>query len=216
MDEEGRRQQRGRRFSVFAMLVLVALFTTVLYAGSRSNVQATLKNAVKGAVDTAQETSSDVGQTVVENQPGLYSVSKFTDGDTIDVSMDGRKETVRIIGVDTPETKKPDSPVQCFGQAASDFTRKLIGSSSVRLEADPTNSNRDKYNRLLRYVYLPDGTDVGAEIIKQGYGFAYVLFPFEKMEAYRSYAQEAREQNRGLWSSCQVQDSGSSQHTNNT
>src|SRR5581483_96777 len=107
------------------------------------------------------------------SQPGLYRVTEFVDGDTIKVDMNGSTETVRFIGVDTPETHDPRKAVQCFGMAAASFTKQLIGSSNVRLAADPTNTNRDRYNRLLRYVYLPDGRLVNAEIIKQGYGFAY-------------------------------------------
>ena len=134
--------------------------------------------------------------------PGYYRVTEFVDGDTIAVDMDGITEKVRFIGVDTPETHKPNSPVQCFGEAAAKFTTDTIGRNPVRLEADPTNTNRDRYNRLLRYVYIPDGQLVNAEIIKQGYGFAYVSFPFEKMEEFRAYEASARESSKGLWGSC--------------
>src|SRR3989344_374405 len=109
----------------------------------------------------------------VINQPGLYRVNKFDDGDTIAVDMNGTEETIRFIGVDTPETHDPRKAVQCFGQAAANFTKNLIGTSNVRLEADPLNTNLDRYSRLLRYVYLPSGALVNSEIIKQGYGFAY-------------------------------------------
>ena len=74
-------------------------------------------------------------------------------------------------------------------------------SQRLRLEADPQNANRDKYNRLLRYVYLPDGRLLNAEIIAQGYGFAYTRFPFAKMEDFRKLEREAREAGRGLWKS---------------
>ncbi len=137
------------------------------------------------------------------NQPGLYSVTEFVDGDTIKVNMNGSTETVRFIGVDTPETHDPRKAVQCFGTTAANFTKNFIGSNSVRLAADPTNTNRDRYNRLLRYVYLPNGALVNAEIIKQGYGFAYTAFPFEKLEEFRSYETQARAHNLGLWGSCQ-------------
>ncbi len=137
------------------------------------------------------------------NQPGLYRVTQFVDGDTIKVDMNGSTETLRLIGVDTPETHDPRKAVQCYGQAAAAFTRQLIGNQSVRLAADPTNTNRDRYNRLLRYVYLPDGRMVNAEIIKQGYGFAYTAFPFEKADEFRGYEQQARQKQLGLWGSCQ-------------
>ncbi|HLC91925.1 MAG TPA: thermonuclease family protein [Candidatus Saccharimonadales bacterium] len=137
------------------------------------------------------------------NQPGLYRVVEFVDGDTVVVDMNGTKETLRFIGVDTPETHDPRKAVQCFGKAAAGFTKNLIGTNSVRLEADSLNTNRDRYNRLLRYIYLPDGRLVNAEIIKQGYGFAYLSFPFTKADEFRRYEIEARGANRGLWGSCQ-------------
>lgn len=146
----------------------------------------------------------EVSQQVQHVAPpaGTYRVISTEDGDTITVDMDGTKERVRFIGVDTPETQDPRKPVQCFGKAASEYTRNLIGQNPVKLEADPTNTNRDRYNRLLRYIYLPDGTLVNAKIIEDGYGFAYTSFPFIKLEEFRALQKEAREQNRGLWSSC--------------
>lgn len=138
-------------------------------------------------------------------QPGTYRVASFADGDTITIDMDGTEEKVRFIGVDTPETHDPRKPVQCYGEAAAAFTRKLIGNSRVKLEADPENTNRDRYNRLLRYVYLPDGTFVNAEIIRQGYGFAYTSFPFTRANEFRALEQQARASNTGLWGSCQPQ-----------
>lgn len=134
--------------------------------------------------------------------PGTYHVISVEDGDTIVVDMNGTDERVRFVGIDTPETRDPRKPVQCFGYAASAFTKQLIGSQPVRLEADPLSTNRDRYNRLIRYVYIPDGRLVQAEILKQGYGFAYTSFPFTKSEEFLNYQRQAREQNRGLWNQC--------------
>ena len=147
----------------------------------------------------------NVNQAVQTSQPGLYRVARFDDGDTIAVDMNGTEETIRFIGVDTPETHDPRKNVQCFGHAAADFTKNLISSNNVRLEADPLNTNRDRYGRLLRYVYLPNGTLVNLEIIKQGYGFAYTSFPSTKVDEFRAAEKEATDNNRGLWSSCSPQ-----------
>lgn len=154
-------------------------------------------------------------QKLVEVQPGQYTVTQVLDGDTIEVDMNGAREKVRLIGVDTPETHDPRKQVQCFGKAASEFTKQLIGDKPVRLVADPESSNRDRYQRLLRYVYLPDNTLVQAEIIKQGYGFAYTSFPFDKSEEFRAYQAEARENNRGLWGSCQPAENEYGGYTSN-
>ena len=137
-----------------------------------------------------------------KSQPGMYSVSRFDDGDTIEINMDGTLEKIRFIGVDTPETHDPRKVVQCFGQAASDYTKNVIGTKKIRLESDPLSSNRDRYNRLLRYIYLPDGTLVNQKIISDGYGFAYTGFPFTKSPDFVLAQNTARENNKGLWNDC--------------
>lgn len=144
-------------------------------------------------------------QAAEQSQPGLYAIKRFVDGDTIVVDMNGRNETVRMIGVDTPETHRPNTPVQCYGPAASAYTKNLIGHQKVRLEADPTNQNRDRYDRLLRYVYLPDGQLVAKAVIENGYGFAYTSFPFTKKDEFVQAEEQAKAANKGLWGNCKVE-----------
>ena len=138
------------------------------------------------------------------SQPGLYRVVAVDDGDTITVDMNGSIETIRFIGVDTPETHKPDTPVQCYGPEATDYTKNLIGRQKVRLQADPLNTNRDRYGRLLRYVYLPDGTLLEQKLLTEGYGFAYTFFPLSKAKEFEAYEGQAKAAGKGLWSACQV------------
>ncbi len=135
-------------------------------------------------------------------QPGYYRVVQFVDGDTIVVDMNGHDETIRFIGVDTPETHKPNTPVQCYGPDAATYTKNLIGQNRVRLVADPLDTNRDRYNRLLRYIYLPDGRLVEEEIIKNGFGFAYTGFPFERKQEFINIEALARAAKLGLWNAC--------------
>jgi micrococcal nuclease len=154
-------------------------------------------------------------QTAEQSQPGLYSINHFIDGDTIAVNMNGNIETVRMIGVDTPETHKPNTPVQCYGEAAAAYTKQLIGSKKVRLQADPLDTNRDRYGRLLRYIYLSDGTLVESQLINNGYGFAYTLFPFSKTEEFKADMQTAQNAHLGLWGACQThQESSGAWQTN--
>lgn len=120
--------------------------------------------------------------------------TRVVDGDTI--ILDGN-ERVRLIGVDTPETKHPNKPVQYFGKEAYEFTKRMVEGKKVRLEYDW--QRKDKYGRTLAYVFLEDGTFLNAEIIKQGYGFAYTRYPFKYLEEFRKYEKEAREKQRGLW-----------------
>jgi endonuclease YncB( thermonuclease family) len=137
--------------------------------------------------------------------PGFYRVVKISDGDTITVDMNGKQESIRMIGVDTPETHKPNTPVQCFGPEASDYTHKMLGKgATVRLEADPTNDNRDRYDRLLRYVYLADGTLYQKTLVEQGYGFAYTSFPFQKKEEFLQAQARAQTAKIGLWATCKT------------
>lgn len=127
----------------------------------------------------------------------FYLCTRVVDGDTIIVKMNGTEERVRLIGVDTPETVHPVKPVEYFGKAASAFTKQMAEGKKVRLEYDW--QKKDKYGRLLAYVYLEDGIFLNAEIIKQGYGFAYTRFPFKYLDDFRKYEREARENIRGLW-----------------
>lgn len=145
-------------------------------------------------------------ETTVENTtPGRYNVISFDDGDTIVVDMQGRKEQVRFIGVDTPETKDPRKPVQCYGKQASSFTKQVIGEQPVRLEADPESTNRDRYDRLLRYVYLPNGTNLNLLLVNEGFGFAITGFPFTKMDEFVAAQNQARTKQKGLWGQCQLE-----------
>ncbi len=125
---------------------------------------------------------------------GWRLVTRVTDGDTI--ILDGN-EKVRLIGIDTPETVHPKKPVEYFGKQASQFTKNTCEGRLVRLEYD--QERVDKYGRTLAYVYLENGTFLNAEIIKQGYGFAYTQFPFKYMGTFVQYERKARRGNKGLW-----------------
>lgn len=127
-------------------------------------------------------------------------VVAVTDGDTIEVALArGERETVRLLGVDTPEMGGHRTIVEHFGKEASAFTREVALGESVRLERDPGGDARDAYGRALRYVFLPDGALLNGEIIAQGYGHAYTRFPFSKIDEFRKLEREAREAGRGLW-----------------
>lgn len=129
---------------------------------------------------------------------------KVFDGDTIQVQIEKSKIlnqqseiTVRLIGVDTPEISHPLKPVQYFAQEASSLTTKMVLGKKVKLEFD--FESEDKYGRVLAYVFLPDGRMLNAEIIKQGYGFAYTRFPFRYMDEFRRFEKDARSKGLGLW-----------------
>lgn len=127
-------------------------------------------------------------------------VINVADGDTIEVSLGGVIERVRLIGVDTPETSHPSRPVECFGREAAAFTRAMLDGRTVLLEADPSQDNRDRFNRLLRFVWRPDGRLVNYEIIAQGYGFEYTFrAPYRYQAQFREAERAARAAQAGLW-----------------
>ena len=127
---------------------------------------------------------------------------KVVDGDTIVVSISGKNETVRIIGIDTPEVVDKRKTVECFGKEASDFARlTLQDNKTVLLESDPTQGERDKYNRLLRYVWIDDGkVDFGKLMIEGGYSSEYTYnLPYKYQNEYKQVERKAREAKKGLW-----------------
>ncbi len=135
----------------------------------------------------------------------IADVLKVVDGDTIKVNIGGRLETIRFIGIDTPETVDPRRPVGCFGKEASNENKRLLEGKVVYLEKDI--SETDKYNRLLRYIFLRLGDGqmlfVNDYLVRQGFGFASSYPPDVKYnERFTQAEEEARENLRGLWSKC--------------
>jgi micrococcal nuclease len=129
-------------------------------------------------------------------------VVRVVDGDTVVVETGGHEERVRYIGVDTPESVKPGTPVQCFAKAASAENRRLIEGREVRLVQDA--EARDRYGRTLAYVYrASDGLFVNAELVRRGYAKPLTIPPNDAhaRELWR-LASAARRAGRGLWSRC--------------
>lgn len=147
---------------------------------------------------------SRVMAAVETNQPGLYLIIHFSDGDTFTINMNGSEETIRFIGVDTPETHDPRKKVQCGGPAASAYTKNSLTDAGlkVRLAADSQSGNRDRYGRLLRYVYLPDGTLWNEKLITDGYGFYYPYFTFDKKAEFATAQKQAQAAGKGIWGNC--------------
>lgn len=130
----------------------------------------------------------------------LYFVTSVVDGDTIKVSEIG---TIRLIGVDTPETVDPRKEIQCFGIEASNKTKELLNGYRVRLEIDSSQGTQDKYGRTLAYVFREDGLFINLELIKQGYAYEYTYsIPYKYQKDFKNAQQNAKSLNIGLWSSC--------------
>lgn len=176
-----------KKIFTIAILTIIPLALLVYYFGGQI--------IVNPPTQTASISSSDQTNNIRE-----YSVIRVIDGDTIVVDMNGHDETVRLIGVNTPETVDPRKPVQCFGREASDFLKTMLpAGTKVGLVSDPTQSNRDKYGRLLRYAYLGDVL-VDEEIISAGYGFEYTYdIPYKFQKKFKASENYAREGSLGLW-----------------
>jgi len=128
---------------------------------------------------------------------------EVVDGDTIDVAIDGHRERVRLIGIDTPETKKPDTAVQCYGPEATNFTTSLLpADTALHLERDIVA--RDDYGRMLAYVYLAtDGTFVNLTIIRHGFARPLTIAPNSAhADEFVAEARAAEADDIGLWGAC--------------
>ena len=139
-----------------------------------------------------------------------FRIVKVVDGDTLDVNVRddraGRQTTrIRLWGVDTPETVKPDTPTQHFGPEASACTKRLCSGRRVRLEL-VKGSTRGTHGRLLAYVILPDGRTLNAVLIAEGYGYADPRFDHPRKSEYRSLQRRARKGGLGLWESARQKD----------
>jgi micrococcal nuclease len=194
-----------RRFRPVILIAIALVLGTLV--SQQPDTTIPLPKAITDLQSEAAETITTVTESLSDAQPGMYKVVDVVDGDTIRVEQGSQKATVRLLGIDTPETHDPRKPVQCFGEAASAHAKSILNGENVRLEPDPTNSDKDKYGRLLRYVYLADGTVVNAALVRDGYAFAYTVFPFTKLDEFRTLEREARENNRGLWAGCNVDES---------
>lgn len=139
---------------------------------------------------------------VVNSLGTYYEVEKVTDGDTIQVIMDGTLERVRLIGINTPETVDPRREVQCFGKEATERMKDLVDGRLVKLEFDESQGMRDSYDRLLAYVYLEDGQMVNRKMVAEGYAYEYTyLTPYKYRDEFRELQMLAQNTGRGLWNS---------------
>jgi micrococcal nuclease len=163
----------------------------------RSALLAVLAGCSTSAIDVRDPSDDREGANAV--------VVDVIDGDTIEVDVDGRQETVRLIGIDTPETVHPQRPVECFGPEASAFTAELLpAGTAIRLERDIVG--RDDYGRLLGYVVVVDGAEetfANLEIVERGFARPLTIEPNSRFAAdFAGAAQRAEAAGRGLWTAC--------------
>ena len=133
-------------------------------------------------------------------------VTRVIDGDTLDARLaDGRDVTVRLIGIDTPETRRPGVAVECGGVQASEAMRGLVEGQPVNLVSDPTQDAVDRFGRLLFYVdRSSDGLDVGEEMLRRGWAEVFIFAQhFQRLPRYRVAERQARRAGTGVWARCE-------------
>lgn len=191
------------------ILVLFVFIGVTAPPKSTNNISVSQDQEVKGASkqqagvnleDKSKEPEKASPIPASTSQTNLYTVTAVIDGDTIKVALGNEQETLRLIGIDTPETVDPRKPVQCFGKEASAKAKLLLSGKSVRLESDSTQGERDKYHRLLRYVFLEDGTSFNKLMISEGYAHEYTYnTPYKYQAEFKQAQKEAEANKRGLW-----------------
>ena len=137
------------------------------------------------------------------DQNRYYPVTYVVDGDTFKASVDGKNITVRILGINTPETVDPRKAPECFGHEASDETKSLLGNRKVQLHFNPNRELKDKYGRYLAYVYRDDGLFVNEELLKNGFAREYTYgTAYSFQQEFRAIEADAQKEKRGLWNTC--------------
>ena len=178
------------------------------------------ETATLEASTSTQESTSEPEVSQEQNSTSAtYKVVNVVDGDTVKLNVGGAVETIRLIGIDTPETVHPSKPVECFGVEASNKAKAVLSGTSVLLETDSSQGTQDKYGRLLGYIILPDGTNFNKMMIEQGYAYEYThATPYKYQSAFKAAEKAARARGAGLWAEgvCDEQSAASDTATEQT
>lgn len=198
----------GREFTILLLLILIFIISisilsssTCIFCQKEKQENFTLKS--EDFKPNSQVSSSSTKVSDSNDNQNLYLVTRVIDGDTFEIASG---ETIRLIGIDAPETVHPLKDVECFGEQASSFLKNLLENQVISLEKDV--SETDQYGRLLRYVYL-DGLFVNEYLVKEGYADAVSYPPDVKyQETFNAAEKSARENSFGLWTESCVANNG--------
>jgi len=187
---------------VRALLVfgIGALLTYVGIAVPQKDIEQVVDVVTEYSTPSTEDTPAPTTQMTFTAE-----IASVTDGDTVVVFMGGTKEHVRVLGINTPETKYSNRGAECFGAEASTYAKTLLRvGDTITLTPDPTQDARDKYNRILAYITLPDGRDLGELMIQRGYAREYTFKgrTYQKQVLYKELQTKAEGEGMGLWSAC--------------
>lgn len=156
--------------------------------------------AVPAAPADTLDAASLTPDQVTDDTRARGHITRTVDGDTVRLVIFGQDQAVRLIGVDTPETKDRRKPVQCYGKEASEYTKKTLTGADVTITFEVSQGILDKYDRPLVYIWLADGTLFNKQLIADGYAFEFTYdLPYRYQAEFRAAQADARTNNRGLW-----------------
>lgn len=185
---------KNSKIKIIKLVILIIFITVSVILGAVEN-----KNRGKNQGENVSKNT--VEKEDIEEKPGdeLYDVLKVVDGDTIQIRFNGKKERLRLIGIDTPESVHPDETKNTEnGKKASEYAKSLLEGKKVKLEFDV--EERDQYGRLLAYVYV-DEIMINKKLIEDGYAQLETVPPNVKyVEDFKALLKEAKQAKRGLWS----------------
>lgn len=172
---------------LFVLLIAVIAITIfgIIFPDQNDNNQQLVYGTIGGETDSLEVNAL---------------VTDIVDGDTIKVqTKNGDTQTVRLIGIDTPESVHPQKPVECFAIEASKYLEELILDEQVKLEFDPTQGEADRYGRLLAYVWLGED-NINEKMIKNGFAYEYTYnFPYKYQDKFMIAEENAISNQKGLW-----------------
>ncbi len=192
---------------ILSVLSLGIIFLTLIFSAPKGEKE-------RYTDEPVAEESSDLKEIFVEDtvesptatatsgtEEAFYDITRVVDGDTVKISRNGKEETLRLIGMNTPETVDPRTTVECFGKEASNKAKELLSGKRVRLEFDEGEGALDKYQRTLAYIYTPDGVMFNEWMIRNGYAYEYTYDDAYKYQAgFKAAEKYARDNDLGLWS----------------
>ena len=185
-----------KKILLFGLGIFVILVIVILAIPSSDKKDETQTGQNLPNVSPVVSNRATVKATQKPQVSGKYSVVKVVDGDTVDLNINGKVERIRLIGMNTPETVDPRKPVECFGKEASNRAKELLTGKVVKIEYDPAGNTRDKYDRLLLYIFLADGTNYAKKMIMDGYAYEYTYDVKYKYQSEFKQAQKYAEDNK--------------------
>lgn len=185
-----------KRAGVIILIVSISITAGYLLAGLDLSTN-------KNVVVKQQVASVSLAMAAKVDPDKLYEITDIVDGDTFKVNIDGKQITVRLLGINTPETVDPRKPPECFGPEASAEAKSILKVGEVKLALNPNREKIDKYNRLLAYAYLPNGLFFNEYMVKEGFASEYTYGKaYQYQKEFKAAQMQAQRENKGLWGKC--------------